>query len=173
MLESLLNGLARVDTFFFNFFNQSIKCRFLDFIMPLFTHLAGFASVVGICLFLMLFLPSIPGTKVLGAVFFAQVAAQSLKFIVKRLRPHIKLEDVNIFHKLMQYDPSFPSAHTATIVSLSGVIAAMQPAYENTLAAICMLVGVSRIYLGQHYPGDVLAGAIIGLIAAKLSCMIF
>lgn len=172
-MQTILNTMARIDTFFFNILNQSIKCRFLDIIMPLFTHLAGFSSVVGICLFLMLFLPSIPGTTVLGAVFFAQVTAQSLKFFVKRVRPHIKLDNVNIFNKLMQYDPSFPSAHTATIVSLSGVIAAMQPAYENILAAVCMLVGVSRIYLGQHYPGDVIIGAIIGWFSARLSCMIF
>lgn len=173
MLQSLLNLLSRVDVFFFNLFNKSLKCRFLDFVMPFFTHLAGFASVVGICLFLTLFLPSIPGKNILGAVFFAQVAAQSLKFLVKRLRPHIKLPNVNIFQTLMQYDPSFPSAHTATIVALSGVIATMQPQFENLLAGVCIMVGVSRIYLGQHYPGDVIVGAFIGMLAAQLSCCIF
>lgn len=173
MIKSFLQMLARVDTFFFNFFNQSVKCRFLDIIMPLFTHLAGLVSVVGICLFLLLFLPSIPGTNVLGAVFFAQLAAQSIKFIIKRVRPHIKLPNVNIYTKLMQYDPSFPSAHTATITAVGGVIAILQPEYENIIAAICTMVGISRIYLGQHYPGDVLAGAVIGIGAAWLSCQIF
>ncbi len=173
MIESLLQTLARIDTFFFNIFNQSIKCRFLDLIMPLFTHLAGFVSVVGICLFLMLFVPSIPGTEVLGAVFFAQLTAQTTKFVIKRVRPHIMLPNVNIFTKLMQYDPSFPSAHTATITALAGVIAILRPEYENIAAAVCMLVGISRIYLGQHYPGDVLVGAAIGIVSAWLSCQIF
>ena len=130
-------------------------------------------SVVAICLFLLLFLPSIPGTNVLGAVFFAQLAAQSIKFIIKRVRPHIKLPNVNIYTKLMQYDPSFPSAHTATITAVGGVIAILQPGYENIIAGICTMVGISRIYLGQHYPGDVLAGAVIGIGAAWLSCQIF
>lgn len=173
MIDSFLQMLARVDTFFFNFFNQSIKCRFLDIIMPLFTQLAGFVSVVGICLLLTLFLPAIPGAKVLGAVFFAQLAAQSMKFITKRMRPHIQLPNVNIYIKLMQYDPSFPSAHTATITALGGVIAILQPEYENIIAGVCTMVGISRIYLGQHYPGDVLVGAAIGIAAAWLSCQIF
>ena len=173
MIKSFLQMLARVDTFFFNFFNQSVKCHFLDIIMPLFTHLAGLGSGGGICIFLLLFLPSIPGTNVLGAVFFAQLAAQSIKFIIKRVRPHIKLPNVNIYTKLMQYDPSFPSAHTATITAVGGVIAILQPGYENIIAGICTMVGISRIYLGQHYPGDVLAGAVIGIGAAWLSCQIF
>lgn len=173
MLTSFWNFLVRLDTFFFNIFNQSIKCRFLDILMQLFTHLAGFSSVVGICLFLTLFLPSIPGPNVLGAVFFAQLAAQSIKFIIRRIRPHIKLPNVNIFTKLMQYDPSFPSAHTATITALGGVIAIMEPSTEDMMAAICTCVGISRIYLGQHYPSDVLVGAVIGIVSAKLSCMIF
>lgn len=173
MLQSVIELLSRVDVFFFNLFNQGLKCRFFDLIMPLFTHLAGFASVVGICLFLTLFLPSIPGPPILGAVFFAQIAAQSLKYLVKRLRPHIRLANVNIFQKLMHYDPSFPSAHTATIVALGQVVATMQPAYESPIAFLCIMVGVSRIYLGQHYPGDVLVGAVIGLLAAQLSCYLF
>jgi undecaprenyl-diphosphatase len=169
----VLEFLAGLDVSIFNFFNQKIKCRLLDFIMPLFTHLAGFASVVGICLFLMIFLPSIPGTNVLGAVFFAQVAAQSTKFLIKRVRPHIKIIEANIFSKLMQYDPSFPSAHTATITALGGVITILHPITFPLIVVVCVGVGISRIYLGQHYPSDVLVGAIIGVIAAELSCLIF
>lgn len=172
-LNSLFTTLARLDVSIFNFFNKSIKCPMLDLVMPCFTHIAGFASVVGIILFFMLFLPSIPGKTVLGSVFFAQVTAQSIKFLVKRVRPHIKLSEVNIFSKLMQYDPSFPSAHTATIVSLGGVIAIKHPMFLPFITVICTLVGISRIYLGQHYPSDVIFGAAIGTISAILACWIF
>lgn len=169
----MLSLLARIDVVIFNFINKKIKCRSLDFLMPFFTHLAGFASVVGICLFFMLFIPSVPGTTILGAVFFAQATAQSIKFIFKRVRPHINLPDVNIVSKLMQYDPSFPSAHTATITALGGVVALLHPATLPAIMLVCLLVGLSRIYLGQHYPGDVLFGAIIGILAAEISCLIF
>ena len=165
--------LTRIDIAIFNFCNKKLKCRLLDWIMPIFTHLAGFASVVGICLYFMLFIPSVPGTNILGAVFFAQFSAQSIKFICKRVHPHIKLPDVNIFSKLMQYDPSFPSAHTATITALAGVVTLLHPWAFPLLLPVCALVGLSRIYLGQHYPSDVLFGAIIGCISAELSCLIF
>lgn len=171
--KRLFAALTTIDVQVFNFFNKRIKCLALDLIMPVFTHLAGFTSVVGICLFFMLFVPSIPGRNMLGAVFFAQLMAQSIKFMVKRIRPHIKLTGVNIFTKLMQYDPSFPSAHTATIVALGGVIAILHPLFSPGIMVICTCVGISRIYLGQHYPSDVIFGAAIGVISAALSCLIF
>ena len=172
-LNRLLITLTRLDVAVFNFINKSIKCPLLDLVMPGFTHIAGFASIVGIILFFMLFFPSIPGKTVLGSVFFAQVTAQSIKFLVKRVRPHIKLSEVNIFSKLMLYDPSFPSAHTATIVALSGVIAVKHPIFLPFITVICILVGISRIYLGQHYPSDVIFGSAIGTISAILACRIF
>lgn len=168
-----LNKLVRMDIAIFNFFNQKLKCMALDLIMPLFTHLAGFTSVVGICLIFSLSIPSVPGRNILGAVFFAQLAAQTIKFMFKRIRPHIKLSGVNIFDKLMQYDPSFPSAHTATIVALAGVIAIKHPLFFLPLVILCVLVGISRIYLGQHYPSDVIFGAAIGIIASIISCLLF
>ena len=169
----MIDFLIRLDTKVFLFFNKTLKCKLLDFIMPIFTHIAGFASTVGICLVLMMLVPSVSGKSVLGAVFFAQVTSHTIKFVSKRVRPHIKLPDVNIFNKLMHYDPSFPSAHTATIVSLATVIVIQMPYLFLPFAILCTCVGISRIYLGQHYPIDVIIGAIIGFISGALASLIF
>lgn len=169
----MFDKIIDFDTKLFRFLNKSIKCKTLDFLMPIFTHIAGFSVTVGLCLFLMIFIPTIPGKTIIASVFFAQASAQSIKLVVKRLRPHIKLPDVNIFAKLMHYDPSFPSAHTATIVSLSTAIVAKVPWLSLPCSVLCLCVAISRIYLGQHYPFDVVIGAILGLIAGTLACIIF
>lgn len=162
------NKILELDTKLFQFFNQTIRCKLLDLILPLFTLIAGFACTIGICLLLLLFVSSVPGTKVLGAIFIAQAVSQLTKVVANRVRPHIDLPNVKIAKRWLLYDPSFPSAHTATICAWTTVVGWFQPILIPWLIILCALVGISRIYLGQHYPIDVIVGAFIGFSAGIL-----
>jgi membrane-associated phospholipid phosphatase len=66
--------------------------------------------------------------------------------------------------------PSFPSGHTASAVAFAIAVGTDTPRQigfgVGTLAAA---VAVSRVYVGAHYPGDVLAGAACGLVAGRLA----
>lgn len=62
-----------------------------------------------------------------------------------------------------RYNSSFPSGHTANWFSLATVYSAKYPKYAIPLYTAGLLVGLSRIYQGEHYPSDVLAGAAIGI----------
>ncbi len=62
-----------------------------------------------------------------------------------------------------RYNSSFPSGHTANWFSLATVYAVKYPKFAIPLYATGALVGLSRIYQGEHYPSDVLAGAAIGI----------
>ena len=72
---------------------------------------------------------------------------------------------------IVEDDPmSFPSGHTT---STCAVLFALIFKYKNKLLTIvlaicCFLVGFSRIYVGVHYPLDILAGAIVGISSAYL-----
>jgi undecaprenyl-diphosphatase len=57
---------------------------------------------------------------------------------------------------------SFPSGHTLHAVSFTLVAAAYFPALAGPLAACTLLIAVSRVVLGLHYPTDVAAGAVLG-----------
>jgi len=62
-----------------------------------------------------------------------------------------------------RWDSSFPSGHTSSWFALATVYSAKYPKYAIPLYGAGVLVGLSRIYLGEHYPSDVLAGAAIGI----------
>lgn len=64
---------------------------------------------------------------------------------------------------------SFPSGHTLHAVSFTVLLTHYVPEWFGALAAFAVLVGLSRVVLGLHYPSDVVAGAAIGGGLAALS----
>ena len=161
------------DTKLFNFINQHCHFKVLDYIMRFFTFIGGWTGSIGVCLAIMLFLRhEVPSSRVLGAIFLAQIITQMIKTVSGRLRPHMTLPQVNILQKLMLYGPSFPSAHTATVTAWATVVALFLPFTCIWLMITCFMVGLSRVYLGLHYPIDVFVGAFIGIAAGLMVCVI-
>ncbi len=66
---------------------------------------------------------------------------------------------------------SFPSGHTLHAVAFCSVALVYYPALAWLLVPFTVMVGMSRVILGLHYPSDVLAGAVIGGLIAALSLM--
>lgn len=63
---------------------------------------------------------------------------------------------------------SFPSGHTLTAFLVMGVVAYFSPRWRIPALALAALVGLSRVAVGVHWPLDVVAGAVCGLLAAWL-----
>ncbi len=61
-------------------------------------------------------------------------------------------------------DASFPSDHAVAGFAIVAVLIAFRPKFGIAAALFAILMSYARIYVGNHYPGDVLAGALIGLI---------
>lgn len=64
---------------------------------------------------------------------------------------------------------SFPSGHTLHAVSFTALMTHYVPEWYGPLAAFAVLVALSRVVLGLHYPSDVAAGAVLGAGLATLS----
>ena len=97
------------------------------------------------------------------AVFAADGLATALKQLIGRDRPYV---DHPLPEPLMTtaLDVSFPSGHAATSFAGATVLAFAWPRWAPALYALAVLIGASRVYVGVHYPADVLAGALLGLL---------
>lgn len=100
-----------------------------------------------------------------GAYAIASLASAGAKAVAGRERPPIGDPGISALVHLPG-DASFPSGHAATAFAAAGVVAIRYPALRLPLLILAAVIALSRVYLGVHYPLDVLAGAALGLAIA-------
>ncbi|WP_037679904.1 phosphatase PAP2 family protein [Streptomyces griseus] len=106
-----------------------------------------------------------------AAIGVASATANLLgKRLVRRPRPH-RAEDSPFpgRHVPMPESASFPSGHTASAVAFAAAVGPAWPAATVPLGLLACAVGYSRVHTGVHYPGDVIAGAVLGTGAAAVA----
>jgi undecaprenyl-diphosphatase len=98
------------------------------------------------------------------------VVIYSLKFLLKRERPLLFLDMASKLSKGPGeiLDPSFPSAHSTFAFMMAVLLSHWFPKYRVTFLIVAGFIGWTRIYLGLHYPTDVIAGALLGYGITKL-----
>lgn len=88
-----------------------------------------------------------------------------IKKSVKRSRPFEQIGDISFL--IQPPDKfSFPSGHTAAAFLMATILSGMIPVLTIPLFIWATLVGISRIYLGVHYPTDVMMGMVLGTTCA-------
>lgn len=106
----------------------------------------------------------------------ASVAATSavvnlvIKPLGRRRRPERTNTEITAAREVpMPGSRSFPSGHAAAATAFASGVATELPQARLPLDALAALVGYSRVHTGVHYPGDVLAGALIGAAIAEVT----
>lgn len=90
-----------------------------------------------------------------------------LKNVIQRLRPEYAFSSPFLINATETY--SFPSTHATIAYAASFILSASHPRYKRLFFILAFLIAFSRIYLGKHYPSDVLAGAILGILIGFIS----
>lgn len=108
---------------------------------------------------------------VLHMVGVGLVSTAVYKWLKKRtLRPRPYQTHASIEHFAAPLDSlSFPSGHTLHAVAFTFVALAYYPGLAWLLLPFTLLIALSRVVLGLHYPSDVMAGAVLGALLAALS----
>jgi len=95
------------------------------------------------------------------AVAASWTVAEGAKYLFNRARPFIWDSEIAPLIKTPS-SSSFPSGHSATAAAGALTLSFLYPPFAPALVAAGLLVVVSRVYLGVHFPIDVLAGVAIG-----------
>lgn len=140
-------------------------------LFALVTNLGGVTSQV----LLILLLTSIPATRPIGLrLGYIQIIVtaiiQAIKKLTSRTRPYDAHDHIVPLKRERDY--SFPSGHTAAAFSCSFALYSLTLVALTPVLAVALLIGYSRVRLGMHYPSDVIAGGVLGILLTFLLLLI-
>lgn len=170
------NTLLELDGNILLWIQENVRNEFLTPVMTFITHLgdAGWFWIV-LALALVIIKKTRPVGGLVAVSLFGSLIINNviLKNLVARTRPY---EAVEGLHRIIeaQADLSFPSGHTGSSFAAAVVIFIMCPKKAGIPALIlAFLIMLSRLYVGVHYPTDVLAGMMTGTLIAVCVCKIY
>ncbi|MCD7782021.1 MAG: phosphatase PAP2 family protein [Methanosphaera sp.] len=157
-------SLYQLDVAILEFINTTFHNVLLDNTMQLISYfgLMGVGLLIAILFYIFSRKPKHRqvAVELVISLIVVYLVIELVKNIVLRPRPYEVLDTLYVLTSVS--DPSFPSGHTATATTISYVF------YRNygrkIVFILPVLAGLSRMYLGVHYPSDVLGGFIIGMI---------
>ena len=103
---------------------------------------------------------------------FVWAVTELIKGLVSLPRPHQVLEDTKTLLVHGSND-SFPSLHTSFSFALAYFVYSLSKRAVLMLFGIAFIIGISRIYVGVHYPLDVIVGAFVGVFISFVIVKIF
>lgn len=164
----MIDYLYSIDLAIFYFFNQTLSLPALDKFFSLITSVNNW-YIAYIILLLICFIKGGRTGRIatIGVLILIVLTDQSSSFLLKnlvhRLRPCAVLPNV-ITPVGCTGTFSFPSSHAFNNFAAATFIYRFFPKLKWALFLTAILISVSRIYLGLHYPSDVLGGAILGSV---------
>ncbi len=136
-----------LDRFYMIYFRMG-KSYSLPVYLPFFLYYGGKKGIVHLVI----------------SILITGIVMPAIKYTFRHKRPSVLLDKVYILEHVKL--KSFPSADAAYVFTLFGIIIFYAPWYIDLLFLLnALVIGYGRIYMGAHFPLDVLVGSIIGLIS--------
>jgi len=166
----MLDTFLRFDTYLFHVLNGTIANPVFDIVMPFVTDVRNFYPVYVLLFVVLLWKGGRTGRWCAAALALTVLISDPLnsrviKEMVMRIRPCATLSDVRLLVPCGA-GKSFPSSHAVNNFAAAAVIGYYFRKYAPIAYLVASVVAFSRIYVGVHYPADVIGGALIGTLVA-------
>jgi len=165
-MSALITFIEEKDLTFFYFLNRRLHYTALTAFMRTITQLGSTLFSVCISLFFIIY-DRKAGFFLASNLILGQILIQLLKRVVNRPRPYKTLDWV-IAKKPPRCAYSFPSGHSSSALSIALSLSAFFPGLKIALLCLALLVGISRVCLGFHYPTDVTIGFLISFVVFEI-----
>ena len=156
--------MVNIDLFFL-IFNLSHKSALLDQFMIFSTTYLIYLSLLSI--FVIAFKGKVKERKALILILFslplAIVLIKIIHIFINEPRPFVTFNFIPLTDN--KPDLSFPSRHATIMAVIAFVLTFLKSKWAPLFLILMLLVGISRVYVGVHYPLDVLGGFIVGIFS--------
>lgn len=167
----------KIDLTLLFFINKTISNPIFDKLFVLITVQENWYIVYAILIYFLLFKFHWRGrailiTLVLTVTVADQLSSHLIKELVERIRPCHDIPDIRLLVPCGA-GKSFPSSHAVNNFASAIVLGSFFKDYKTHFLVIASLIAISRVYVGVHYPSDVIAGAILGTLIGLLFVYIY
>ncbi|MBZ9688544.1 phosphatase PAP2 family protein [Clostridium estertheticum] len=170
MYLNIEKKINKFDNYILFIIEKYVHNRCLDIIMPVLTFMGNMGIVwVIIAIALIVDKPyRIIGYSIFLTLIIGTIVGEGIvKHIVRRVRPCNKQDNFSMFN-LKPISYSFPSGHTLSSFAAAEMLSLYFTQYRLVFMSMAILIALSRLYLYVHYPTDVIAGFIIGVLCSKI-----
>ncbi len=175
-MNDIIIWLESLDRALFHIINGTLANPVTDLLMPFFTADLNLKIFYAACLLLILWKGD---ARLRWAIIFSlivvtltdQLASHVVKPWVGRLRPCHEMT----VHLLVGCGggKSMPSSHAANLFGQAAFFWSVYKPSAKYLLPLAVIVALSRVFVGVHYPGDILVGAILGILVGLVVGLIF
>ena len=168
----MLNALQAWDERMFRLINENWLNATLDLVLPFVTDARNYFLLFVMAAIILVVMGRLHGLRLLILAVVSVVVADAigthvLKQFFVRSRPCAALEGVRLLVGCTN-SASFPSNHAINASVLATLFMLYLPRLWFPAMALASLVGYSRVYVGVHYPLDVLVGSGLGIVVALI-----
>tara|TARA_B100001029_G_C15056147_1_gene454534 strand:+ start:289 stop:861 length:573 start_codon:yes stop_codon:yes gene_type:complete len=171
-MATLFEYILEIDEIILEFINIKLSNSFFDFLMPIFDKPIGFILPVLVFWIFSILKNSSKRMSLILLIPLVIAFTDQIGFKIKKFefreRPWVQNKQINHLGGNGGKQFSFPSNHAANSMAIATTFINILGQRYLVLLFLAFVTGYSRIYIGVHYPGDILAGFLLGWIVARL-----
>ena len=169
--------LLGIDKWLFHLINSGMANPVTDWIMPILTNRSTWFPIYIILFIWLIFKGKTRGRitfilLIIGIIASDQISSSLMKPFFERVRPCHIFPDINLLVNCGA-GKSFPSSHASNNFMAAGILFWYNKSWGKYVFILAGLIAISRVFVGVHYPADILAGAILGILISFFLLFLF